>query len=85
MGKPKHYPSARFAVGLASPMSGKGPEDQMRNTRRRIMARLGNKTLPIKTWCEVLRLDYRLVHGRIRALGWDPRKALLAPKRGVVR
>ena len=54
-------------------------KEQANNRRSCVMITYGNETHNLKEWCDLLKLNYKLVHNRIYKLGWDFEKAISHP------
>lgn len=53
--------------------------EQTQNRRSCIFVTMDGKTMNLQQWCDELGISYKLVHNRIRKLGWEPKKALTTP------
>ncbi len=54
-------------------------KQQSRNRRSNIMVTMNGMTKTLIEWCEEFGVKYKLVHNRVRGLGWDVSKAITSP------
>lgn len=53
--------------------------EQAQNRESCIYVTIGEETRNLQQWCTNLGMNYKLVHNRIRKLGWEPVRALTTP------
>ena len=55
-------------------------KEQCRNRRSNVVFEYMGEKRILTEWCEILNLDYKLVHNRIHKMGWSFEKSILTPK-----